>query len=127
MKIEDIYKVRNSKLEQNGYLSYQEYLNSEEWSCIKSKIRKRTASKWRFCNVCGGSKYLDIHHSSYKVIGTTNPGNTVKVLCRNCHSELHEISKSNRDWSFYKIFGQMRSYRKKNNLPIFIYPNHGNR
>lgn len=122
MEIHNIYKLRQEKLTQIGIDSYQSYLKSEEWKSIRSKIKKRTAKKWNFCNICGSGNNLNIHHSSYKVIGQENPGNTVKMLCRECHNSLHEYSKQNPNFSFYKCFGKIKSARKKAGLPIFIPP-----
>lgn len=102
--LKDIYKQRNKILKDLGYLDYNEYLKSEEWSIIKSKIKMRKGKKWTECNICNNKHNLDVHHSSYKVIGTTNPGNTVKILCRECHYKLHNYCKNNPQTNFYNAF-----------------------
>lgn len=121
MKINEIYSLRKTKLDTLGYESYQEDLLSDEWKNIKSKIKNRKAKRWNFCNVCGADKNLDLHHSSYKVIGLENPGNTVKLLCRVCHEEVHRLSKENPSWSLYRACGRLRSSRKKAGMVIFKY------
>jgi 5-methylcytosine-specific restriction endonuclease McrA len=117
--ITEIYKIRNDKLKEVNLFSYSDYLNSNEWREIKAKIKKRTALKWRVCNICGSSNNLNVHHSSYKVIGNKNPGNTLKMLCQSCHNELHQLSKENPTWSFYKTCGKLKSFRVKNGLFVF--------
>lgn len=121
MKIHEIYNLRDQKLKEIGFGSYQEYLLSNEWKNIKDKVRNRASRKWKFCNICGCSENLDLHHSSYKVIGLKDPGNTIKPLCRVCHNELHQLSKVNPEWSFYKTCGKIRSKRKKLGKPLFVY------
>lgn len=105
--LNEIYKIRTQKLKENGYSNYKEYLSSNEWKEIKRKIRERKGAKWNFCNICGTDKNLDVHHSSYKVIGTVNPGNTVKILCRECHYKVHEVCK-NSNLNFYQGFRKVK-------------------
>lgn len=114
-----IYEIRSEKLKENGYKNYQDYLNGNEWKEIKSKIRQRKGAKWNFCNVCGSDKYLDVHHSSYKVIGIINPGNTVKILCRECHYSVHLIQKENKSLNLYQAFRVLKKQRMKKGLPLF--------
>ncbi len=114
------YKERQEKLNALG-ISYRDYLLSDEWKSIKTKVKNREGRRWNFCNICGADKNLDLHHSSYKVLGQEHPGNTIKPLCRDCHNNLHEVSKKNPTWSFYKVCGRIRSDRKKLGLPVFKY------
>lgn len=120
MKIREIYSEREVLLRKNGYGSYEEYLESDEWKKIKKSIRSRKGAKWRYCNICGIDENLDVHHSSYKVIGSINPGNTVKILCRDCHQELHELCKK-MDLDFYQAFRHIRAEREKARKPVFIF------
>lgn len=122
-----IYETRSNKLNENGYKNYQEYLRSEEWVQIKSNIRKRKGAKWNFCNVCGSDKNLDIHHSSYKVIGTINPGNTVKILCRECHYSVHSIQKENKSLDLYQAFRVLKKQRLEKGLLLFSPGNSSSR
>lgn len=122
MNTRDTYALRSKLLKENGYSSYDEYLRSPEWVEIKNKICSRKGRKWNFCNVCGGVKNLNVHHSSYKVIGTTNPGNTVKVLCQECHKHLHDIAKGELVDNFYDAFRELRKIRVSSGLPVFEFP-----
>jgi hypothetical protein len=106
-------------LKSHGYNSYQEYLQSDEWKEIKRKVFLRKKRKWNFCNVCGCRKDLQLHHSSYKVIGSKNPGNTITLLCGDCHRDLHNYSKSHPEYNFYSCFSRIRNQRKKVGLPVF--------
>lgn len=118
--LKEIYSLREELLKKNGYSNYSEYLKSEEWEKIKATIRQRKGRKWNYCNICGTDKFLDVHHSSYKVIGSSNPGNTVKILCRGCHGELHELCKT-KYISFYDAFREIRGNRESTKLPIFDF------
>ncbi len=101
------YKERQEKLNALG-ISYRDYLLSDEWKSIKTKVKNREGRRWNFCNICGADKNLDLHHSSYKVLGQEHPGNTIKPLCRDCHNNLHEVSKKNPTWRFRSPVEQER-------------------
>lgn len=119
--IKDIYSERDLLLKKLGYTSYSEYLSSQEWKEIKAKVHSRNKRKWKFCNICGTNWDLELHHSSYKVIGNPNPGNTVKLLCRGCHQEVHDYSKSHPNRSLYSCFSRIRNARKQKGLPVFTF------
>lgn len=114
--LDKIYSLRTQKLNENGYSDYKEYLKSEEWKTIKNKIKQRKGAKWNLCNICTSSKNLEVHHSSYKVIGTTNPHNTVKLLCRSCHQQIHDLCKENNKLDFYKAFKKLTKMRREQGL-----------
>lgn len=120
-KLKETYEKRSELLKKFGYKSYEEYLQSDEWRDLRERIKKRKTRKWNFCNICGTDKYLDLHHSSYKVIGQKHPHNTVKLLCRSCHYELHKYSKENPHRDFYSCFSRIRNERKGKGLPIFLF------
>jgi len=111
--INDIYELRQQKLEENGYASYKDYLLSEEWQTIKRSVRNRKGARWNLCNICASSKNLEIHHSSYKVIGTINPHDTVKLLCRSCHQKVHDLSKLNKKLDLYKACSRVKRQMEK--------------
>jgi len=114
--LNEIYSLRQQKLEENGYSEYKEYLKSEEWKTIKENISKRKGAKWNLCNLCTSPHNLEVHHSSYKVIGTVNGGNTLKMLCRSCHQQIHDKCKENRKLNLYKAYGKLKKQRIQQGL-----------
>ena len=119
MYLREVFSQREKLLQENGFVSYSEYLQSEEWKELKAKIRKRKGAKWNFCNICGGDKNLNIHHSSYRVIGIKHPGNTIKILCQPCHNQLHGLCKTQPTLDFYDAFRAVKKIRQERGLPIF--------
>lgn len=111
-----IYSLRKQKLNENGYSDYKEYLQSDEWKTIKENIKSRKGAKWNLCNLCTTPNNLEVHHSSYKVIGTVNTHNTVKILCRSCHQQIHDLCKENSKLDFYKAFAKLNKIRRKQGL-----------
>ena len=115
----EIYSLRSKKLKENGYSDYQEYLKSDEWKTIKNSIKQRKGARWNLCNLCTSPNNLEVHHSSYKVIGTINPHNTVKMLCRSCHQEVHDYCKKYPQYNLYRACNRIKKIRKRNGLPIW--------
>lgn len=64
---------------------YQKYLQSEHWQGVKARMR---ASKYlRLCYVCGSAGPLDLHHKSYKRLGSERLNDLI-WLCRRCLRRL---------------------------------------
>lgn len=76
----DSYKRENKKIE------YQEYLNSPHWKETRLKALKRAGNR---CQLCSSTKYLNVHHNTYKNIGHEDLSDLV-VLCRKCHAKFHD-------------------------------------
>lgn len=83
----DTWETRNSTLK----ISYLDYLNSAEWKEIKRKTLLR--EHYKKCWICGCSKKLEIHHRSYKWIGTKDCMRGLVAVCRNCHEKIHILAK----------------------------------
>lgn len=109
--LNEIYSQRQKKLKENGYSDYKEYLKGDEWKTIRSKVKSRTGAKWNLCNLCTTPNNLEIHHASYKVIGTVNPANTIRLLCRNCHQKVHDLCKLKPKFTFYKAYRWLKKER----------------
>lgn len=65
---------------------YIEYMNSESW-----KIKREEAfwHRWRFCQKCWSTEYLQVHHGTYNRIFKEKLADLF-VLCNQCHFRLHE-------------------------------------
>ena len=65
---------------------YKEYLNSEHWKLV----RKQKYSKKNRCCICGETSNLNIHHLTYKNIGSEDLGD-LRVMCKRCHELAHKL------------------------------------
>jgi len=68
-----------------GFKSYQEYLMSDMW---KEKKEIFLSVHGKFCDNCGSTKQLIIHHIHYETVSNES-SKDLKVLCRKCHEEEH--------------------------------------
>lgn len=85
-------------------MEYKDYLTTNHWD----KTRKQKLSKKDFCQICGSSSNIHIHHKRYKKRNKTvlfnEKDNDLMVLCSSCH----------RLWHHY--FGLEEHYLKKKKL-----------
>lgn len=89
-KLMKSYNRRNGKLRQLGFASYPEYLKSELWASIRSRVLERDNGK---CCGCGGEARV-AHHSCYTNAALT--GRSIQglwSLCHKCHRFI-EFDKS---------------------------------
>jgi hypothetical protein len=75
--------------------SYEDFLKSDHWMATKSKARSRP-SVYGKCSYCNSSRNIDLHHTSYKWIGTKDELRNVIPLCREHHEEVHTFAKENK-------------------------------
>ena len=94
-KINEV-KNRLKKLSRNGkskkvkpkkkrLTKYQKYLLSDEWAKLKIDLY---AHRGRWCQKCGSSTRLQIHHLHYRNIYKEEPEDLL-ILCRACHRAEH--------------------------------------
>ncbi len=76
---------------------YKEYLDSEDWKKLKSKIIKRDGG---VCQGCFESRPLDVHHLTYDRIGE-ELGTDLVSLCRYCHDKIHNNAHYHSRWNDY--------------------------
>lgn len=69
-------------------MPYKSYLKTEHWQHFRKEVIEHYDGK---CAVCNSEKDLNVHHRSYKNRGRET-FNDVVLLCRDCHSKIHEIS-----------------------------------
>ena len=73
---------------------YDKYINSDTWK----KTREYALDKHgRKCTICGSTTHLDVHHLNYNHLGceAKNDYDDLCILCRSCHSKLHEFLDKN--------------------------------
>ena len=76
---------RNYK--RNWKKKYKKYLLSDEWAQLKIDLFKYRGKE---CEKCGETKYLQVHHLSYKNIFHEEPEDLM-ILCKSCHRKEHNI------------------------------------
>jgi len=76
----------------------EKYLQSNEWRKLKSRRLKLANNKCEAKN-CSNTKNLDLHHIDYDSLGHEDI-NDVRIVCRKCHNELHELLGYNREGYF---------------------------
>ena len=84
----DTWKTRSNNLS----MPYSEFLKSDHWLAVKKKAALRK-DKYGSCEVCGTTKNIELHHTSYKWIGTKNELCNVIPLCRTHHQKVHDVAK----------------------------------
>lgn len=89
---QDTWETRNKRLKELN-MTYSEFLISELWSKTRKKAHSRKA--YEKCRICGSTENIDLHHTSYKWLGTKDELRTVVPVCREHHKYIHEYAKSN--------------------------------
>jgi len=106
------YQRRDAALQEIGFASYREYLDSELWA----KIRRMAFAKWgHICNKCRDKAEL-IHHANYSVdtlLGRDLSG--LVPVCHACHTvaELDRFGNKGDLHSANKYLGCTKSERKE--------------
>lgn len=68
------------------YKTYEEYLNSSDWSRIRARILRRDNYK---CRICGSGINVQVHHLRYPDAWGEEQDEDLIVLCDRCHAEVH--------------------------------------
>lgn len=87
------------KLEQLGYRSYKEYLESPHWQQFRARFyatsKRVKAMRAKYgrpvCQACSSPRFLNLHHVTYIRLGGEYLAD-VRLLCRNCHTNVHASS-----------------------------------
>lgn len=69
------------------YRTYAEYLKSPQWRKKRRKALELHGSK---CGVCGSTERLEVHHLHYRTLFRESPKDDLRVLCHDCHANVHE-------------------------------------
>lgn len=68
--------------------NYLEYLTSKQWKEVRELALKRAGYK---CQICGSTRNLDVHHSTYDHLGNeTDHLEDLVVLCAEHHQLYHD-------------------------------------
>lgn len=74
------------RLRKLGFRTYEEYLKGRHWRKFSEKNRRKS------CFVCGRTKFLEVHHTTYERLRRELPSDVVTV-CKDCHVEIHRVQK----------------------------------
>lgn len=82
------YADRDESLKRLGFKSYREYIGSDFWKSIRSRVLKRSNGA---CERCGSRKVIQVHHRAYDIatLAGTNI-NSLSAVCRQCHCEAEQ-------------------------------------
>ena len=64
---------------------YRQYLRSDQWKQMRTKVRRRSRG---WCERCKVGRRADIHHLTYERLGHEELTDLIAV-CRPCHEWLH--------------------------------------
>lgn len=67
------------------FIKYETYIKSKEWFAWRAFIFEWRGRK---CQLCMGTKNLELHHMSYKNLGKENIRD-VLIVCSVCHRYIH--------------------------------------
>jgi len=98
----------------------EEYLKSGHWRELKSSKLKQVC----FCEKCGVSKRLDVHHLNYRSLYDVRLTDLM-VLCRKCHIQEHTKTapkkKKSKIGYEYRRRVQMRTVLPRLNLSVLLW------
>jgi hypothetical protein len=75
------------RAKRNDGFDYDAYLASPEWW---QRREAAVAAAGGRCQLCNGTKNLNVHHRTYVRLGRENPSD-LTVLCRGCHEKHHNV------------------------------------
>ena len=109
------YGDRDELLMELGFASYRDYLNSDLWKSIRSRVMRRWS---RRCKLCGDPA-IDVHHINYTKSGLLGKKLTqLRPLCRTCHEkvELCDSRKLPLRMARNRYFAVIRSNKRNRKL-----------
>lgn len=90
--------------------AYAEYLLSDVWQGKRTAALERAGNR---CQLCNGTKILNVHHRTYERIGAEAPED-LTVLCRSCHAKFHDVGKPKKKRRYDSRKGRSRRPPKQN-------------
>lgn len=84
--MDDIREAMRSKINNQEYMRYKEYLQSRAWKTLRRECFTRDGFQ---CVVCGSAININAHHTNYDHVGQHEIDDLV-TLCECCHKKAHE-------------------------------------
>lgn len=80
------YRVRQAALKELGFSTYKDYLESELWLTIRTRILERDDHK---CRICRKKKAVAVHHTTYSILVLAGKMDTqLMAVCGGCHKRV---------------------------------------
>lgn len=76
--------LADHEIERLRSLPYRDYLKSDWW---QYKRKRLLAVRGRRCELCGETKRIEVHHTTYENLGQERAHELV-VVCHRCHQHL---------------------------------------
>lgn len=106
--------------------NHKKYLKSAQWKRKRNYLLLKRKTKCEICKNDFESKYLDLHHRTYRRWGVERQAD-LSFLCKNCHIKLHEkftIGELEEDYNTTKAYKKnriiYRSWNKDMLQEIFL-------
>src|SRR3972149_8589539 len=80
-------RIKRQKIKEAKMITYYEYLESDLWSKLRAKVKKRDKRRCRLCNSSGN---LHVHHRKYPEVYGQEPLEDLITICEKCHGLFHK-------------------------------------
>lgn len=104
------YIKRDKYLQEIGFNSYQEYLNSDLWKSIRIRVFKK---KGHICIGCNNQATI-LHHQVYSksaLEGRKGHIDSILPICASCHNKI-EFSKDGCKLDMHDVHRELNKLRK---------------
>lgn len=73
-------------IEKAKTMPYRDFLQTPYWRLVSDEVK----SERKVCQMCGSSKNLEVHHTTYDIRGDEpRHMDKLQLLCHKCHSKVH--------------------------------------
>jgi len=73
----------------------------------RNKVYKKIVEEQYYCQLCGSTNWLEIHHIVYRSENGSNDERNLIRLCKRCHELVHSNKKR---WQPFLLNMQMQKY-----------------
>jgi hypothetical protein len=88
----ETWTVRTQKLNDAGFSSYGDFLNSDFWDTVKQKQKEDDRPHLRECYLCSSTD-VELHHRTYKKLTEKDALRDIRAYCRTHHQMIHDLAK----------------------------------
>lgn len=82
------------------------------------RARRFINTHGRYCDACGTSAQIDVHHRSYNAVFTgLEADEDLRALCRPDHDTVHDLRRRNPGWSLADATDHIIETRRAQTLP----------
>ena len=99
-------------------MTYEEYINSDEWRNRRKRILLRDGFK---CQMCGKAIQLEVHHIRYPDVYGQESDDDLITLCDSCHRTIHARDKEIKEKMQGPWWQRMSRWVNREKYRDFIY------